>query len=48
MVSKSYNLINGLDEVTEDEKWYEKFKPIKIFIQDDENNNKNNSIQSIE
>ncbi|GIR67504.1 MAG: hypothetical protein CM15mP72_0140 [Pelagibacteraceae bacterium] len=45
---KSYNLINGLEDVSENKNWYEKFNPIKIFIQNEENNSNNNSIQSIE
>ena len=45
---KSYNLINNLDDVSENEKWYERFNPIKIFIINDENNSNNTSIQSIE
>ena len=45
---KTYNLINGLEGVSEDEKWFENFNPIKIFIQDEEKNYKNNLIQSIE
>ena len=45
---KSYNLINGLDDVEENEKWYEKFNPIKIFRENDENNSNDSFIQSIE
>tara|TARA_B100001057_G_scaffold486305_1_gene567289 strand:+ start:203 stop:1075 length:873 start_codon:yes stop_codon:yes gene_type:complete len=45
---KSYNIINGLDEVSKDKKWFEKLNPIKIFIQDKENNSNNTSIQYIE
>ncbi len=45
---KSYNLINGLNDVNNNEKWYEKFNPIKIFIKDEENNYNNSLIQSIE
>ena len=45
---KSYNLINNLDDVSENKKWYEKFNPIKIFRIDAENNSNNTSIQSIE
>ena len=44
---KSYNLINNLDDVSENKKWYEKFNPIKIFKIDAENNSNNTSIQSI-
>ena len=45
---KSYNLINDLDDINENKKWYEKFNPIKIFQQEKENNSNNTSIQSIE
>ena len=45
---KSYNLINDLNDVSDNEKWYEKFNPIKIFITDEENNPNNSLIQSIE
>ena len=45
---RSYNIINGLEEVSDKEKWYEKFNPIKIFKQDEENNSNNTYIQSIE
>ena len=44
----SFNLINSLDNIVDDKKWYEKFNPIKIFRQNDENNSKNTLIQSIE
>ena len=45
---KSYNLINGLEGVSNESNWYEKFNPIKILIQDEENNYNNVSIQPIE
>ena len=45
---KSYNLINNLSDVSDNDKWYEKFNPIKIFISDEENNSNNSIIQSIE
>ena len=45
---KSYNLINELDNIDEDKKWYEKFNPIILFRQDEENNSNFNTIQSIE
>ena len=44
---KSYNLINGLNDVSDDDKWYEKYNPIKLFIKDEENNSNNSIIQSI-
>ena len=45
---KSYNLINGLDDVSESQKWFEKFNPIKILGQKKENSSNGNSIQYIE
>ena len=45
---KSYNLINGLEDVSKESNWYEKYNPIKILIQDEENNYNNDSIQPIE
>ncbi len=45
---KSYNLINGLNDVSDNDKWYEKFNPIKILTTDKENNSNNSIIQSIE
>ena len=44
---KSYNIINGLDDIYENKKWYEKFNPIKIFIFNDEENSKDTTIQSL-
>ena len=44
---KSYNLINGLDDINDDKKWFEKFNPIKLLKQDEENYSNNNSIQPI-
>ena len=44
---KSYNLINSLDDVSDNEKWYEKFNPIKIFRKDEGNSSNILSIQSI-
>ena len=44
---KSYNLLNDLKDVSENKFWYEKFNPIKIFKQNEENNS-NTQIQSIE
>ena len=42
------NLINGLNDVRDNDKWYEKFNPIKILIPDVENNSNNSIIHSIE
>ncbi len=44
---KSYNLINGLDDINNDKKWFEKFNPIKLFKQNEENHSDNSSIQII-
>ena len=46
--SKIYNLINNLDDISENKNWFEKFNPIKIFREEEENNSNNTSIQSIE
>ncbi len=43
---KSYDLINGLDDINNDKKWFEKFNPIKLLKQDEENYS-NTSIQPI-
>ncbi len=45
---KAYNLINNLDDISENKNWFEKFNPIKIFREEGENNSNNTSIQSIE
>ncbi len=45
---KSFKLINNLDDITDNKKWYEKFNPIKIFVIDDENNSNNTMIQPID
>ncbi len=44
---KSYNLINGLDDIVDNEKWFEKFNPIKLLRDDGGKNSKNSSIQPI-
>ena len=44
---KSYNLINNLEDVSDNNKWFEKFNPIKIFRQDEVNSSNNLLIQSI-
>ena len=45
---KSYNLINNLDNIEEDDKWYKSFNPIKIFRQKEKDNSDNDTIQYIE
>ena len=44
---KSYNLINGLDDMNDDKKWFEKFNPIKLLKEDEEDYSNNSSIQPI-
>jgi outer membrane protein assembly factor BamD len=44
---KSYNLIKGIDDINNDKKWFEKFNPIKLLKQDQENYSNNSSIQPI-
>ena len=44
---KSYNLINGLDDINDDKKWFEKFNPIKLLKEDEEDYSNNSSIQPI-
>ncbi len=45
---KSYEIINGLEEIKNNEKWFEKFNPIRIIKQDREIDTNNISIQTIE
>ena len=45
---KSYNLINNLEDVSDNNKWFEKFNPIKIFRQDEGNSSNNLLIQPIQ
>jgi outer membrane protein assembly factor BamD len=45
---RSYDLINGLDDINNDKKWFEKFNPIKLLKQDEENYSKISSIQPID
>ena len=45
---KSYNLINGLDDIIINENWYEKFNPIKIFRQSEESNSNKSSVLPLE
>ena len=44
---KSYNVIYGLSDVKSNEKWYEKFNPIKIIQQKENDKFYDTSIQSI-
>ena len=49
--SKAYKLLNELEINEVEDKWYEKFNPIKILVRDRENNNENDKktlIQAIE
>ena len=41
---KSYNLINGLDDINDDKNWFERFNPIKLLIEKEENYSNDNSI----
>ncbi len=45
---KSYNLINGLDDINDDKNWFESFNPIKLLIEKEENYPNNNIIQPLE
>ena len=45
---KSYNIINGLKEIRDDEKWFEKLNPIKLIKQKREIDTNNITIQTIE
>ena len=45
---KSYNLINGLDDINDDKNWFERFNPIKLLIEKEENYSNDNSIQLLE
>ena len=44
---KSYNLINGLEDTDNKEKWFERFNPIKLLKEDNEKKSNENSIQAI-
>ena len=45
---KSYNILNNLEINEIEQKWYEKFNPIKILARDKEKNYNNTSIKSLE
>ena len=45
---RSYNLIYNLNEIIDNEKWYEKYNPVKIFKQDSENLSDTSQIQYLE
>ena len=45
---KSYNLINGLDDINDEKNWFERFNPIKLLIEKEENFSNDNSIQPLE
>ena len=44
---KSYNLINGLDDINDEENWFEKFNPIKLLREDEDIYSNSSSIQPI-
>ena len=46
--SKSYNLLNDTDFIDKDKKWYQKFNPIKILINDKKDKFDDIDIQSLE
>ena len=45
---KSYNLINGLEDINDDKNWFERFNPIKLLIEKEESYYNDNSIQPLE
>ena len=45
---RSYNLIYNLNEIIDNEKWYEKYNPVKIFKQDSDNLSDTSQIQYLE
>lgn len=45
---KSYNLFNNANDIVNDDKWYEKFNPIKLFIGKKENFSDSTNIKYIE
>ncbi len=45
---RSYNLINGLEDVGENKNWFEKFNPVRLFKEDTKINTTKEKIQSLE
>lgn len=45
---RSYNLIYNLNEIIDNEKWYEKYNPVKIFKQNSDNLSDTSQIQYLE
>ncbi len=45
---KSFNIINGIEDVNKEEKWFDKYNPVKIFKEDHEKNLNENEILPLE
>ena len=45
---KSFKIINGLEDISKEEKWFDKYNPIKIFKQDHKKNSDKNEILPLE
>ena len=45
---KSFKIINGIEDVDKEEKWFNKYNPVKIFKEDNEKNLNKNEILPLE
>ena len=45
---KSYKIISGIEDISEEEKWFDKYNPVKIFKQDNKKNSDENEILPLE
>ena len=45
---KSYKIISGIEDISEEEKWFDKYNPVKIFKQDNKKNSNENEILPLE
>ena len=45
---KSYKIISGIEDISEEEKWFDKYNPVKIFMEDNEKNLNENEILPLE
>ena len=45
---KSYKIISGIEDISEEEKWFDKYNPVKIFKQDNKKNSDKNEILPLE
>ena len=45
---KSFKIINGIEDVDKEEKWFDKYNPVKIFKEDNEKNLNENEILPLE